>query len=388
MKSLLAKRLKKEDREKAVLIGLVSLHLETGRAVGSQTLQENGFNFLSPATLRNYFAKLEKEGFLTQHHTSGGRVPTPLAYKVYAESVAEKPSLPPKEAHELASLLSEETREVQAYLQKAAETISTLTKGATFLSAPRFDQDFVQQIKLVGIDTHRVLCVLLTDFGLVRSEVLLTPEKLSSFALKRIESFFEARLTGNSKPELAEEEEKIANTLYNEAMFRHITSHSSFALSDIVKTGFSKVLSYPEFSDATTLSGALSLLEDDGALRSLLSACQEKETLSFWMGSDLLAKAPTAKGCSVLAIPYYIHSVPVGSIGILCPNRAPYERLFATLKEASKAVSESLTRSLYKFKISYREPKASELDLDKQTALLSQTEGDFLLEDKTSMRNE
>jgi len=235
----------------------------------------------------------------------------------------------------------------------------------------------------MSIDTFRVLCVLVTDFGNVRSEVLFTSSKLSSFAIKRIEQFFSWKLTGVNKPNLTEEEEKIAIKFYNEAMFRHIMNHSTFSSSDILKTGFAKILNYPDFNDASSLVGGLSLLESDGTLRSLLTKTVENNALTFWIGDELIPFSKAASACSVLSIPYYIHNTPVGSIGLLCPHRAPYKKLFATLKAASESLSDSLTKSLYKFKISYREPKEAPLDLNKQTALLSMKRGEILLEDQT-----
>ena len=57
-------KLPKKDREKAILLGLVDLYIKTNKPVGSETLKEHGFNYLSSATIRNYFSRWEKEGFL------------------------------------------------------------------------------------------------------------------------------------------------------------------------------------------------------------------------------------------------------------------------------------------------------------------------------------
>jgi len=66
------KKNKKATREHKVLLGLVELYLKTGKPIGSNTLKEHGFEDLSSATIRNYFAKLEEQGFLKQPHSSGG----------------------------------------------------------------------------------------------------------------------------------------------------------------------------------------------------------------------------------------------------------------------------------------------------------------------------
>lgn len=383
MKSFSSKKPGKDEREKQVLLGLVELYLKTGRPVGSLALKEHGFDSLSPATLRNYFAKLEESGFLKQQHSSGGRIPTSSAYRVYAEASCEGSSFEPKERDRLLKLLAKETREVNLYLQKAAEILSDATQGAIFLSSPRFDQDFILDIKLLSIDTNRVLCVLITDFGTVRCETLLTEKKLSAFNIKRIEQFFRWKITNLGKPALSPEEEAIGVKFYNEILLRHIVNYSSFSYSDILKTGFSKMLQYPDFNDASSLASGLSLFENDSALRSFLSECSENKKLQFWIGEDLHPFSPHAGSCSVLAIPYYIQGIAVGGIGVLCPSRVPYKKLFATLKIASEAISSSLTSSLYKFKISYRQPNIAELTYGKHTPLLSIEGKTPALEDST-----
>jgi len=80
------KQKQKTAKEQAVLLGLVELYLLTGKPIGSNTLRDSGFHDISSATIRNYFTKLEAKGLLHQQHSSGGRVPTSTAYKLYAES--------------------------------------------------------------------------------------------------------------------------------------------------------------------------------------------------------------------------------------------------------------------------------------------------------------
>src|SRR5690349_18344642 len=85
LKSFTQKRPAKDQRERLVLLGLVDLHLSSGKPIGSNTLRENGFENLSSATIRNYFMKLEEDGFLKQQHSSGGRIPTEKGFRLYAQ---------------------------------------------------------------------------------------------------------------------------------------------------------------------------------------------------------------------------------------------------------------------------------------------------------------
>ncbi|NRA90050.1 MAG: heat-inducible transcriptional repressor HrcA, partial [Simkaniaceae bacterium] len=253
------KRKQKSERQQEVLIGLVELYLLTGKPVGSNTLKESGFDHISSATIRNYFATLEKEGFLKQQHASGGRIPTTKAFKLYANAMASCQQIDPKDLELIQKELNQDTREIAHYLQSASELLSNLIQGAIFLSAPRFDQDLVTDIKVVAIDAKRCLVVIVTDFGIVKTEVLYTPKKLRRFAIKRIENYFHFRLTGLDRPKLNQEEEDLASNFYNEIMIRHIVGYSNFSAEDIYKTGFSKLIRFPEFRDASVLATGLSI---------------------------------------------------------------------------------------------------------------------------------
>ncbi len=384
VKSIAYRKPSKDQREKLVLLGLVELYLQMGKPIGSNTLRENGFGHLSSATIRNYFSKLEEAGYLKQQHSSGGRIPTYLAYKLYANShVHSGASIEEKDKQILRSQLAKETREIAGYLQHAAEIISETTRCAVFLSSPRFDHDFVLDIKLIGIDHSRCLCVLITDFGQVHSEILYAEKKLSNFTLKRIESYFHWRITGLDKPVLTEEEEALASRFYSEVMLRRIVGYTNFSYEDIYKTGFSKLLAYPDFNDASALANGLSLFENPNAMHALLRECSALNQLSCWIGDDLGDLTSAASACSVIAVPYKINQSVAGAIAILGPNRIPYRRLFGALQTAADYVSETLTKSLYKFKISFRQPNPTHVDFKtRQPDFLDQTHC-LLLEDKT-----
>jgi heat-inducible transcriptional repressor len=383
MKPLMPKKPAKEKREQLILFALVELYLKTGKPIGSNTLKDNWFENLSSATIRNYFSKLEQEGYLKQQHSSGGRIPTALAYKAYAEYYLDQPILGEMEKKWVKDNLVKETREIASYLQRTAESLSEATRCAVFLSAPRFDQDFLLDIKLVQIDHSRILCVLITDFGIIHTETIHTEKKMSSFAIKRLESYFNWKLTGLDKPKLDAEDERFAERLYKEVMLRHIVSYTNFSAEDLFQAGFSKLLSYPDFNDAAALASGLSLFENKVQLRNLINACMKKGGPSCWIGESLEQFSPEASSCSVIVVPYRIHQTLCGAFGILGPNRIPYRELFGLLQSASEAISDSLTRSMYKFKITFRQPKSADLEFKKSTPSIQGHR--LLLEDKTQL---
>lgn len=354
---------KRKEREKGVLFGLIELYLRDGRPVGSNTLKDNGFEHLSSATIRNYFAELEESGFLLQHHASGGRVPTDKAYRFYANEIRHTPVIGRDDDLFLSSLLIKETKEISAYLQEAVEALSELTGLATFIMAPRLDQDFIVNIKLLKIDENRVLAALITDFGLIHTQILYLPKRMSNFSLKRIEEYFHFRLQGRDRPVLSPDEESFAKQSYNEIVLRHFISYTNSSSEDLYKGGFSKLLLYPEFHDPSVLTHTLSLFENSDVIRFMLQECFSSEKLCYWIGDDLKAHLPPPHLSSMVAIPYKIHQKIVGTIAVLGPNRIPYATIFGLLEKASKYLSDNLTKNMYKFQLTFRQHNAKELGL-------------------------
>lgn len=354
--SFAKKRSSKTNRERKVLIGLVEHYIKTGKPVGSNTLKEVEFGELSSATIRNYFAHLEEEGYLIQQHSSGGRIPTDLAYRLYAHEFIEANEIIAADREALQSIRDEETRELAAFLQRAAESLSQLGEIAVFLSAPRFDQDYVMDLKLIGIDHQRCLCVIITEFGVIQTEILYHDQKLSAFSIKRIEGYLRWRLTGIQKTEnLNPEEEKLASRFYNEVMIRYIVGTSYGINEEIYRTGFSKLLNYPELHDPQTMAHSLAMFEDAHSIRLLLKECSKHGQLKVWIGEDLSNYSKAPKDVAVIAVPYYVNQRCVGAVGLLGPARVPYRRLFGLAQTFADNVSEALTRNIYKFKISFRQ---------------------------------
>lgn len=380
---VLVKKTSKQDRELKVLLGLVDYYIKTAKPVGSNSLKEAGFDDLSSATIRNYFANLESSGYLTQQHASGGRIPTAKAFRFYAD-FKKTNTIYTKEAEKTFSSFNDrETREIATFLQEAAEIFSQTTQCAVFLSTPRFDQDIIITIKLVPIDHFRCLGIVVTDFGLIHTEILTSDKKITNFTAKRIEEYFHWRLTGLNKPEgLTKEDEALAQRFYNEILVRYVVGYSNFSDADIYKTGFSKLLLYPEFHTPSALPSSLALFENTQGMRLLLKEVKKHNQTKVWIGDDLTLYTSSTPDCAILSAPYHINKQPVGAIGLLGPMRIPYEHLFDLMQAFTKNLSEALTRNIYKHKITFREPNKGEIANQSDNPQLLCYENKQLLENK------
>lgn len=357
------KKVQKSDRELEVLFGLVEAFLENGKPIGSSTLKEASFDHLSSATIRNYFASLEEDGYLTQAHSSGGRIPTEKAFRLYAQKFTDQGVIESEALEAINEIRKQETKEIVSLIRKSVEDLSRLSNTSAFISLPRFDRDFLVDIKVLPIDSHRLLFALVTDFGSVQTEIIQVDEKISLFSAKRIESYLRYRLTGQDKPEnLEEEEERIGLKVYNEVVIRFLVGYSH-TNEEIFRAGFSKMLHYPESRDPAALAECLALFENSTAVRHILRDTVSHDGLRFWIGSDLVPFHAGAKDVSVIAIPYYVNTQAVGALAVLGPTRVPYRTIFGILRAMSAALSNAITQNLYKFKITYRQPEHFQLML-------------------------
>ncbi len=77
-------------RQQQILSCIVREYTENSMPVGSGLVCENRDIDASSATVRSEMGRMEEEGYLTQPHTSGGRVPTAKAYTFFVDSFDEK----------------------------------------------------------------------------------------------------------------------------------------------------------------------------------------------------------------------------------------------------------------------------------------------------------
>jgi heat-inducible transcriptional repressor len=297
---------------------------------------------------------------LKQQHTSGGRIPTEKAFRLYADTHLDEGTLEKAQEEALEQVFKTSGKEVATLLNRSADVLSELTKCAVFVTAPRFDQDFIQDVRLIRIDPMKILSVLITDFGLVHTETMYLDREVDPTFLRTTEEYFLWRMNKGEKPLFAHEAEaKLAQRIYNEMMVRHVVGYANFPEEDVIRTGLSKLLAYPEFNDAAALASSLALLEDPNQMRTILRECAKNNQMTSWIGDELYPFVPKEAECTVISIPYRLNQTVAGAIALLGPIRIPYRNLFGLMQVFSEQLSQALTESLYKYKITFRQPTGS-----------------------------
>src|SRR5207245_11402075 len=115
------------DRERQVLEAVIETYVQTAEPAGSRTISKRFGMALSAATIRNTMSDLEDKGYLYHPHTSAGRIPTDLAYRVYVDSLMRPQAISPSESEQIREELSGERNAVDQILERAAQVIGVLT---------------------------------------------------------------------------------------------------------------------------------------------------------------------------------------------------------------------------------------------------------------------
>ena len=183
-------------RQQAILTAIIESYIETGEPVGSATVARlrvvDGLGHalgMSPATIRNEMAELAEAGLLEQPHTSAGRVPTALAFRLYVEELSGGAT--PRIA---AAGLSEQSRSeidsnfvglagTQAVLQRTSHVLATLSSGVGVAIAAVAEGDLLEHVHFSRLAEARVLAVVVTRSGMVRDRVLALDHDLALLAV-------------------------------------------------------------------------------------------------------------------------------------------------------------------------------------------------------------
>lgn len=112
-------------RQRDLLREIIELHVKTGEPVGSELVEKESNLGVSPATIRNEMSQLTEMGYLKQPHTSAGRVPTSLAYRVYIYELMKEKQLPVAAEVSIKEVLWQKRHEEERLLKEAVKALAS-----------------------------------------------------------------------------------------------------------------------------------------------------------------------------------------------------------------------------------------------------------------------
>jgi heat-inducible transcriptional repressor len=330
-----------DARHREVLIAIIREYIDSAEPVGSRALSKRQIRDLSPATLRNVMADLEEMGYLTQPHTSAGRVPTDKAYRFYVDSFP--PPLPPREP--VRSADPEPVETLDRVLQAAAADLSRSTKVAGLLLAPPLQHTALARIELIPLEKARVLAVIVTDTGWVTVRALSPDRPVSAEEAREIGRELTRRVRGRTVQEVLQDAAAPTDPLDPLRMrTRSLLDQILAVLRDrtLYVAGATNILDHPEFWDISTMRQVLQLFEQKERLVELLSGLSKDGGVQVIIGGE--NPVEEMQECTLVTSAYTYRDQVVGILGVIGPRRIRYPHIITAVEESARRVSESLWR--------------------------------------------
>src|SRR5438105_9510795 len=183
-----------DKRAQILLKTLIERYIAEGQPVGSRTLSKYSGLDLSPATIRNVMADLEELGFISSPHTSAGRVPTPLGYRFFVDTLLVMKPLESDALHRLEGELHPDNP--QRVIQAASHLLSQLTQFAGVVMTPRRRAMTFRHIEFLRLSEKRVLLIVVTSEGDVQNRILFTEREFTASELVEAANYLNQHYSG------------------------------------------------------------------------------------------------------------------------------------------------------------------------------------------------
>ena len=293
------------DRRQRVLSALIEEYVARALPVGSRTLTERYQLGVSPATVRNELSVLEDGGYITQPHTSAGRIPTDFGYRAFVDNLLASDLAGDDERYRpVVDQLRRSASELDALLEQTSSALTRLTDCLSIVLAPSVLNLHIKQLSLISLSPYRALVVLVTEDGLGQGMAEAFRDPLVRMALDEVLSC------------LQESE-----------------------LSRAHRLGVSSLLTKPEFSQSQALLPVMQVLEDDTVMLHILDDAvrQGDGTPSVRIGRE--NDAAELAGVSVVASRYG-RGESAGVVAVIGPTRMDYSKVLRAVRIASAALQD------------------------------------------------
>ena len=338
-----------DDRSKKILRELISLYCTTGEPVGSRTLSKKAKMELSPASIRNVLSDLEAMGYITQPHTSAGRIPTDKGYRFFVNHLLKNHELNPGQKEWIENMIQPSSGDFEKILLLTTELLSSLSHHIALAVAPNLDRMILQNIDFIRVSEQRILAITITKGGVVSNKIIELEENFTQEELTEIGNYIKTEFCGRTLPAirnqiiaLMKQEQVQYDTLMKKAVFLSRKTLAPMESEQLFINGASQIVNYPEFFDISKTRELLEALEEKSKILRLLTECIEGEGTHIFIGSE--NKDPELKGVTLISSPYKYGDQSVGTVGILGPTRMEYGRIIPLVDHIAKVVSNILTR--------------------------------------------
>ncbi|HIJ59119.1 MAG TPA: heat-inducible transcription repressor HrcA [Nitrospirae bacterium] len=337
-----------DERSKQILYAVTQSYINKPDPVGSRYVTKK-FDFsLSSATIRNIMADLEELGFLSQPHTSAGRIPTDMAYRFYVDMLMNQSSFDfdTHIADEIKRRLDRIKNDINGFFKEVSATLSNLSSYMSIAQPPKALNSTFKKIELIKYKEGSIAAVLLTKENIIKSKILQIDPFLTQKDLNRIADFLNSEYEGFTIDEIRSvllqrlKSEKAAwyqlltkaMAIYEQILF--------FAENEIFIEGLYDVINLPDFADISKMKEIYRAIKDKDLLLKIIEDLRESEGVQVIIGCE--NPIQELNKFSIVASSYKSCGKKMGVIAIIGPTRMDYLKAISMVDLVSRCVCEIL----------------------------------------------
>ena len=334
------------ERKKKILAIVVEEYIRSAEPVGSKAIAQSGQLKCSSATIRNELAELVALGYLEQPHTSAGRVPTPMGYRMYVNELMDRQRLGIEETEELNRRLNRKLQELDATIGAVSRLASQLTDYPA-LALTSSTSVTLKRIDLVYVDANTFIIVLMLSGNTVKSKLVKLPVSVDQEMMQRLSTLFNASFLGISASEMSPvlihaTEQAADDSLGLTAVI------AAFAIETLTEAnapsasvfGENRLLNQPEFRDPDKAHRLMSYLAGGGYMLPPSDTPGQTGEVKVFIGPENVAEE--LKDSSVIIASYDAGDNTRGLIGVVGPTRMDYSAVAAKLSVLAAGLSRRL----------------------------------------------
>jgi heat-inducible transcriptional repressor len=331
-----------DDRKLAVLRAIVSDYVQSREPVGSRALVERHKLDVSPATVRNDMAALEEEGYITQPHTSAGRIPTDKGYRLFVDRLAQVKPLSRAERGAIATFLTG-AADLDDIVARTVRLLAQVTSQVAIVQYPVTSSAVIRQVDLIRLNGSRGLVILVNSAGAVRQHHAdlgdATDDDLAALRARLNQAIggLTPRQAADKLGQLPEETAPGVRALAS-GVCAHLLD--LIALDPATRVVVGGVNNLARFADQfeTTVKPVLEALEEQVVLLRLLGEATSEVVVRIGQENEHANLA----AASVVASGYGPGDEAWAGLGVVGPTRMDYPSTMASFRAVARYVSRIL----------------------------------------------
>ncbi|MBE5741427.1 MAG: heat-inducible transcription repressor HrcA [Clostridiales bacterium] len=324
----------KNKRKHEIVLVAVDEYIKTAQPITSGQLNLH-FKDISSATIRNELNALESMGYFRQLHTSGGRVPTGLAYKEYVNSLLDNNKLNYDSIKQVLSSYESKSVSLISTLSTLAKRLSRATNCPTVLVQHGLKNLTIENIQIVPLIQKDALLLVETNAGIIDDNISLDPN-IDRPACNEASQYLTSHFKGKTIGHMIENINTVClNAGAQIIQFKELIDSVAQALVGVIQTRCdvsnenpTKLLDNLSKNEMDDAKNVFEFLEDSDNVIDAVKT--DSEGLNFTIGED--DEDSKLKGGMMMSAPIVINGVSIASLALVGPKRIDYANVAAALK--------------------------------------------------------